>query len=48
MKSYEAEELFDEDGRLMPELAERAPKGHRQMDADPDASLSEYSGSSPS
>ena len=26
MKSYRAEELFDENGRLMPELAELAPK----------------------
>ena len=46
MESYKAEELFDGNGRLMPELAEPAPKGHRQMDADPHASLSEYSGSS--
>ena len=27
MKSYKAEELFDANGRLMPELAELAPKG---------------------
>ena len=27
MKSYKAEELFDENGKLMPELAELAPKG---------------------
>ena len=27
MKSYKAEELFDENGRLMPELAELAPEG---------------------
>jgi len=33
MKSYRAEELFDEDGRLMPELAELAPKGDRRMGA---------------
>jgi len=31
MKSYKAEELFDENGRLMPELAELAPKGDRRM-----------------
>jgi len=33
MKSYKAEELFDKDGRLMPELAELAPKGERRMGA---------------
>ena len=27
MKSYKPEELFDENGRLMPELAELAPQG---------------------
>ena len=27
MKSYRPEELFDDKGRLMPELAELAPKG---------------------
>src|SRR5580698_9042542 len=37
MKSYRAEELFDEDGRLMPELAELAPKGNRRMSANPHA-----------
>ena len=35
MKSYKPEELFDEDGRLMPELAELAPKGDRRMGANP-------------
>ncbi len=35
MKSYKAEELFDENGRLMPELAELAPKGERRMGANP-------------
>ena len=35
MKSYKAEELFDEQGRLMPELAELAPKGDRRMGANP-------------
>ena len=37
MKSYKPEELFDEDGRLMPELAELAPKGERRMGANPHA-----------
>ena len=37
MKSYRAEELFDETGRLMPELAELAPKGDRRMGANPHA-----------
>ncbi len=33
MKSYKAEELFDENGTLLPELAELAPKGNRRMGA---------------
>jgi xylulose-5-phosphate/fructose-6-phosphate phosphoketolase len=33
MKSYKPEELFDEDGRLVPELAELAPAGNRRMGA---------------
>ena len=37
MKSYKAEELFDEKGRLIPELAELAPKGDRRMGANPHA-----------
>jgi xylulose-5-phosphate/fructose-6-phosphate phosphoketolase len=37
MKSYRAEELFDENGRLIPELAELAPKGNRRMGANPHA-----------
>jgi xylulose-5-phosphate/fructose-6-phosphate phosphoketolase len=37
MKSYKAEELFDGNGRLMPELAELAPKGDRRMGANPHA-----------
>ncbi len=37
MKSYKAEELFDVHGRLMPELAELAPKGERRMGANPHA-----------
>ena len=37
MRSYKPEELFDEDGRLMPELAELAPEGDRRMGANPHA-----------
>ena len=37
MKSYKAEGLFDEDGRLLPELAELAPKGDRGYGANPHA-----------
>ena len=37
MRSYKAEELFDEDGRLMPELAALAPTGDRRMGANPHA-----------
>jgi xylulose-5-phosphate/fructose-6-phosphate phosphoketolase len=37
MRSYKAEELFDERGRLMAELAELAPNGHRRMGANPHA-----------
>ena len=35
MKSYKPEELFDDQGRLKPELAELAPKGDRRMGANP-------------
>jgi len=35
MKSYHAEELFDGNGRLIPELADLAPKGDRRMGANP-------------
>ena len=35
MKSYRPEELFDERGRLWPELAELAPRGARRMSANP-------------
>jgi xylulose-5-phosphate/fructose-6-phosphate phosphoketolase len=35
MKSYKPEELFDENGKLKPELAELAPKGERRMGANP-------------
>jgi len=37
MKSYKPEELFDENGKLMPELAQLAPKGDRRMGANPHA-----------
>ena len=37
LKSYKPEELFDENGKLMPELAELAPKGTRRMGANPNA-----------
>ncbi|MGD0102668.1 MAG: phosphoketolase family protein [Rhodopila sp.] len=37
MKSYKAEELFDESGQLIDELAELAPKGDRRMGANPHA-----------
>jgi xylulose-5-phosphate/fructose-6-phosphate phosphoketolase len=37
MKSYRPQELFDESGRLMPELAELAPAGERRMGANPHA-----------
>lgn len=35
MKSYRPGELFDDTGRLIPELAELAPKGNRRMSANP-------------
>ena len=35
MKSYRPEELFDPQGKLMPELAELAPRGHRRMSDNP-------------
>lgn len=35
MKSYKPEELFDEQGRLIPELKELAPKGSKRMSASP-------------
>jgi xylulose-5-phosphate/fructose-6-phosphate phosphoketolase len=35
MRSYKPEELFDEDGRLVPELKALAPKGNRRMSANP-------------
>ena len=35
MRSYHAEELFDADGTLGPELARLAPEGDRRMSANP-------------
>ncbi|MEO8992268.1 MAG: phosphoketolase family protein [Nitrosospira sp.] len=37
MKSYKPEELFDEKGTLVPELAALAPQGERRMGANPHA-----------
>jgi xylulose-5-phosphate/fructose-6-phosphate phosphoketolase len=37
MKSYKPEELFDEQGKLLPELQALAPKGERRMGANPHA-----------
>ncbi len=37
LRSYRPEELFDEQGRLAPELAELPPKGERRMSANPHA-----------
>ncbi len=37
LRSYRADELFDEHGRLVPELAELAPRGERRMSANPNA-----------
>ena len=37
MKSYKPEELFDESGKLVQELAELAPSGNRRMGANPHA-----------
>jgi xylulose-5-phosphate/fructose-6-phosphate phosphoketolase len=35
MRSYKPEELFDREGRLVPELKALAPKGNRRMSANP-------------
>jgi xylulose-5-phosphate/fructose-6-phosphate phosphoketolase len=35
MRSYKPEELFDKNGRIMPELKALAPKGQRRMSANP-------------
>jgi xylulose-5-phosphate/fructose-6-phosphate phosphoketolase len=37
MRSYKAEELFDANGKFLPELAALAPKGKRRMGANPHA-----------
>jgi xylulose-5-phosphate/fructose-6-phosphate phosphoketolase len=37
MRSYKPEELFDQQGKLIPELAELPPKGTRRMSANPHA-----------
>ena len=37
LRSYKPQELFDEQGRLKPELAELAPQGNRRMGANPHA-----------
>jgi xylulose-5-phosphate/fructose-6-phosphate phosphoketolase len=37
MRSYKAEELFDKNGKFLPELAALAPKGNRRMGANPHA-----------
>ncbi|MFI4851654.1 MAG: phosphoketolase [Gimesia chilikensis] len=37
MKSYRPEELFDDNGRLIPELADLAPVGHHRMSDNPHA-----------
>jgi xylulose-5-phosphate/fructose-6-phosphate phosphoketolase len=35
LRNYRPEELFDEDGRLVPELRELAPRGSRRLSASP-------------
>jgi xylulose-5-phosphate/fructose-6-phosphate phosphoketolase len=37
MRSYKPEELFDDEGRLLPELRELAPEGNRRISANPHA-----------
>jgi xylulose-5-phosphate/fructose-6-phosphate phosphoketolase len=37
MKSYRPEELFDREGKLIPELASLSPRGERRMGANPHA-----------
>jgi xylulose-5-phosphate/fructose-6-phosphate phosphoketolase len=37
LRSYQPEELFDADGRLVAELADLAPRGERRMSANPHA-----------
>jgi xylulose-5-phosphate/fructose-6-phosphate phosphoketolase len=42
LKSYKPEELFDENGCLLPELAALAPTGERRMGANPHANGGSY------
>lgn len=37
MRSYKPEELFDQNGQLLPELRDLAPEGDRRMSANPNA-----------
>jgi xylulose-5-phosphate/fructose-6-phosphate phosphoketolase len=37
MRSYRPQEIFDESGRLVPELRALSPRGHRRMSANPHA-----------
>ncbi len=37
LRSYHPEELFTDDGKLIPELKELTPKGHRRLGANPHA-----------
>jgi xylulose-5-phosphate/fructose-6-phosphate phosphoketolase len=37
MKSYKPKELFDDNGKLLPQLAELVPRGERRMGANPHA-----------
>ena len=37
LRSYHPEELFDEDGRLLPEIQDLAPEGNRRMGMNPHA-----------
>ena len=37
LRSYRSDELFDAEGRLLPELKDLAPKGNRRMGANPHA-----------
>lgn len=37
LKSYKPEDLFDASGKILPELAELAPKGNRRMGSNPHA-----------
>src|SRR5215207_5532268 len=37
LRSYRPDELFDDDGRLLPDLAAQAPEGPRRMSANPHA-----------